>query len=243
MKNNNSNKEVSVEVRGIKFRLMAYTRSLELCARMNYETENLDFIDEMKSGDVFYDLGACEGRFSIYAALKGLTVYAFEPESRNFKVLNENLALNSLGLDSVRTFNVAVGEDTYNGFMKIGQPWEGGHQKVVEHSSIREDLNFNFIEEQSISIISLDKFIANNRLPHPNYLKIDIDGSEVPFLKGFSSIIDSPSIRGLIFELDKADKNYYQIIKTLDDSGFSPEKEFQVPNEPTLYNIIFGRKL
>lgn len=32
-----------VEVRGVHFKLMTYTRSLELCARMNYETENLDF--------------------------------------------------------------------------------------------------------------------------------------------------------------------------------------------------------
>lgn len=42
-------KHTEVEVRGIHFKLMTYTRSLELCARMNYEPENLDFIDIIKA--------------------------------------------------------------------------------------------------------------------------------------------------------------------------------------------------
>ncbi|HMK07007.1 MAG TPA: hypothetical protein VK476_05710, partial [Flavobacterium sp.] len=67
-------KHTDVALRGTNFKLMTYTRSLELCSRMNYETENLDFIDLIEGGKVMYDLGACEGRFSIYAAMKGIRV-------------------------------------------------------------------------------------------------------------------------------------------------------------------------
>jgi hypothetical protein len=38
-------KHTEVKVRNTIFKLMTYTRSLELCAKMNYETENLDFIE------------------------------------------------------------------------------------------------------------------------------------------------------------------------------------------------------
>ena len=62
--------QTEVDVRGSTLNLMTYTRSLKLCAKMNYETENLDFIDGMKQGEVLFDLGACEGRYSIYAALR-----------------------------------------------------------------------------------------------------------------------------------------------------------------------------
>lgn len=232
---------ISVSVRNVEFKLMGYTRSLELCARMNYETENLDFIDKINPGEVLFDLGACEGRFSIYAALKGINVFAFEPELKNFTVLKENLDINMLADHQVKAFHVAVGDNDKDGVIKIGQPWAGGHQKVVEHGEIREDLNFNFVEDQPIKIVSLDSYVKINNLPSPNYLKIDIDGSEVPFLEGASHTLRSPSLKSIIFELDKKDKNYSIIIDTLANYGFAMGDEFQVPNEPFLFNIIFSR--
>lgn len=232
---------LSVSVRDVELKLMGYTRSLELCARMNYETENLDFIDKISAGEVLFDLGACEGRFSIYAALKNGNVFAFEPELKNFTVLGENLSINMLSDNQIRAFNVAVGDTNKDGVIKIGQPWAGGHQKVVEHGAIREDLNFNFIEDQVIKIVSLDSFIRNNQLPWPNYLKIDIDGSEVPFLDGAKNTLQSTILKSIIFELDKNDKNYSSIIKRLFDFGFVAGDEFQVPNEKYLFNIIFSR--
>ena len=148
-------KTTNVNVRGIEFQLMTYTNSLELCARMNYEVENLDFIDMMSPKDVMYDLGACEGRFSIYAAKKGIHVVAFEPERKNYSVLSQNLELNNLDSTLIKTINAGIGAKNGKAIMKIGQPWEGGHQKVVDHNDVREDLNFNFVEEQIVDILSL----------------------------------------------------------------------------------------
>jgi FkbM family methyltransferase len=147
-----------VAVRGISFKLMTYTRSLELCARMNYETENLDFIDTINPNEVLYDLGACEGRFSIYAALKGVRVISFEPEAKNFLVFSQNIVINAIGEDRLKAINAGVGAKNGNAIINIGQPWEGGHQKVVEHGEIRNDLNFNFVENQEIKLFSIDSF-------------------------------------------------------------------------------------
>lgn len=237
---NTDHKHTEVEVRGTKFNLMTYTRSLELCARMNYETENLDFIDRIKGGEVMYDLGACEGRFSIYAASRGVKVIAFEPEAKNFSVLSQNLQLNSLQPDQVTAVNAGVGSENGSATMDIGQPWEGGHQKVVNHGEVRNDLNFNFVDHQQIRIISLDTFIAEGN-PRPDYLKIDIDGSEMPFMRGADATLGESSLKGLIFELNLVDPNFPAIVNLLKSKGFSEKSRFQVPNEPTLYNIIYYR--
>lgn len=236
----NNNKTSTVNVRGIELKLYTYNRSLELCARMNYETENLDFIDKMLPNQVYYDLGACEGRYSIYAAIKGLKVIAFEPNKDNYTVLSKNIELNDL-TNKIKVFNVGVGETDKRGILQIGQPWPGGHQKVVKHDSIRGDLGFNFKEEEVIDIISLDSFIVTNNLPIPDKIKIDIDGSEIPFLKGSIKSLENNAVSQLLFELDELDSNYNTVIETLSKIGFRIINKFQVPNEANLFNILFSK--
>jgi FkbM family methyltransferase len=236
----NNNKTSTVNVRGTELKLYTYNRSLELCARMNFETENLDFIDKMMPNQVYYDLGACEGRFSIYAALKGMKVIAFEPNKDNYSVLIKNIELNNL-TDNITTFNVGVGETNKQGILQIGQPWPGGHQKVVKHDSIRGDLGFDFKEDEVIDIISLDSFIDLNNLPIPNKIKIDIDGSEIPFLKGSIKLLENNAVSQLLFELDESDSNYNKVIETLGKIGFELINKFQVPNEANLFNILFSK--
>ena len=231
-----------INTRGINFKLMTYTRSLELCSKMNYETENLDFIDSILPGEVLYDLGACEGRFSIYAALKGVRVISFEPEVRNFKVFSQNIQLNGIPKDKLLAINAGVGAKTGKALLNIGQPWEGGHQKVVDHGEIRNDLNFNFVEKQEIDIISIDSFILETNFPFPNYLKIDIDGSEIPFLKGAIQTLRNKELKGIIFELNEIDPNFKHIISTLNNNLFIEKNRYNIPNEPNLYNILFTRK-
>jgi FkbM family methyltransferase len=231
-----------VAVRGISFKLMTYTRSLELCARMNYETENLDFIDTINPNEVLYDLGACEGRFSIYAALKGVRVISFEPEAKNFLVFSQNIVINAIGEDRLKAINAGVGAKNGNAIINIGQPWEGGHQKVVEHGEIRNDLNFNFVENQEIKLFSIDSFVEKENYPPPNYLKIDIDGSEMPFLIGATKTLKSKELKGIIFELNESDPNFLKIITLLSANGFFEHKRFNVPNEVNLFNILFEKR-
>jgi len=238
----NDLKYTEISVRAINFKLMTYTRSLELCARMNYETENLDFIDAMHNGEVMYDLGACEGRFSIYAAKKGIKVISFEPEAKNYAVFKQNIELNNFSVHDLLVINAGVGAENGTATMNIGQPWEGGHQKVVNHGEVRSDLTFNFVDSQKINILSLDKYIEENNQPNPDYLKIDIDGSEMPFLKGAAKTLQCPELKGIIFELSKTDANFQNILAILNNYGFIETNRFEVPNEPGLYNIIFAKK-
>src|SRR5881394_2354315 len=45
------------------------------------EPETLEWIDDFRKGEVFWDVGANVGVFSLYAAFRHATVYAFEPSA------------------------------------------------------------------------------------------------------------------------------------------------------------------
>lgn len=70
---------------------------------------NFDFIDMIMPSEILYDLGACEGRFSIYAYFKGLLVIAFELETKNCAGFTQNIKLNKIEEAAVKSVNIGVG--------------------------------------------------------------------------------------------------------------------------------------
>jgi FkbM family methyltransferase len=207
---------------------------------MNRETEVLDFIDTIPHRAVLYDLGACEGRFAIYAALRGIRTYAFEPEELNFAALEENLRLNGLHTLPLVPFRCAVGRQTETAKLKIGQPWAGGHQRVLLNGAGRADLRFGEVLTQTVDVVSLDDMIDDENLPIPNFLKVDVDGSELAFLEGARRTLRRPELQGIIFELCRTDAGYLQVLRLLDAAGFVRTDEHEV--EPELFNIVFRRE-
>jgi FkbM family methyltransferase len=231
---------ISNRVRGIDLRFVGYTRALELCARMNRENEVLDFIDEIDAGTVLYDIGACEGRFAIYAALRGIRCWAFEPEALNFQALMENIELNGDQTQRLLTpLRFAVGENCHAGKIKVAQPWAGGHQRVIAKTS-RVDLDLDFTSEQDVQVVSLDDFITAHNLPQPNYLKIDIDGSELPFVKGAMATLRAPTIKGVMFELHDRDENYEKILSLLECCGLAAIRRYEIDSH--LFNVWLKRQ-
>jgi FkbM family methyltransferase len=230
----------TTHVRGATLRLASHTRALELCARMNRETEILDFIDECAPGSILYDLGACEGRFAIYAALRGIRCYAFEPEALNFQTLLENMELNGAEVRRLLApLNYAVGRTSQPGTIGIGQPWAGGHHRVVKGTG-RVDLTFAPVLEQEIEIVSLDGLIGAGDLPPPDYLKVDVDGSELAFIEGSAATLRREELKAIIFELSDRDDNYGPILNFLNSCGFAISRRYEI--EPNLFNVWFKRR-
>src|SRR5579872_530060 len=61
------------------------------------EPNTLKWIDTFRPDDLFLDIGANIGLYSLYAAFsRGVQVIAFEPESLNYSLLNTNLFLNQI---------------------------------------------------------------------------------------------------------------------------------------------------
>jgi FkbM family methyltransferase len=228
-------------IRDLEVSFTGGNRSLELCSRMNYETEILDLIDAQSAGTVFYDLGACEGRFSVYAAVRGLRVYAFEPDADNFKTLLKNALLNQLSEDQLKPYKLGVGETCQEAILKIGQPWAGGHQKVIENPYERNDLGFEFKTTARISVVALDEFIVSEGLDAPECLKIDIDGSERAFVGGARATLAGTKLRSLMVELYVDDPHFNWIVEQIVQAGFTQVSKHSIPNEEKLFNFRFER--
>ena len=69
----------------------------------------------MKSGDVFYDIGAASGVYSLYAALDpDIEVFSFEPNALSFSLLMENIKTNRLG--NIRAYCLALSDSNKQTF-------------------------------------------------------------------------------------------------------------------------------
>ena len=60
------------------------------------EPETIEWIDQIPNENVLWDIGANVGLYTIYAAKKGIRVFAFEPSVFNLEVLARNIFINGV---------------------------------------------------------------------------------------------------------------------------------------------------
>ncbi len=147
------------------------------------EPETLTWMDGFGAGDVFYDVGAATGLFSMYAALTpGVTVYAFEPKATSFGVLVEHLALNGMG-ERVFPLPIALSDKTEAARLSLSQMAPGSGGNSVGGAPDQFGLT-QYMFSQGALAYRLDDLIQTFALPAPTQLKIDVDGIEGVILKG-----------------------------------------------------------
>lgn len=227
-----------VTVRGTAMRLSTPTRALRLCARMNRELEVLDLVDSMSDGDQLWDVGACEGRFAVYAALQpGRRVVAVEPDPQNHAVLRRNIALNDLR-GRITPVAAAVADHEGSGELLVGQPWEGGHHRVLATSG-RTDLDeiVEVVERRSVTVTTLAALL--DRFGAPTHLKVDVDGSEAATFAGAGPVLAADELRQVLVELALDDPATPDVAATLTSHGFEERARYEV--EPGLDNVLFAR--
>jgi len=129
------------------------------------------FFAEVTPGDVFYDIGAHGGVYSLtYLAQCGGEVHSFEPMPEE---LIENLRLN--GRDTEHVHAVAVGDES--GTARMTTKYRSSNH--VDASS----------GEREVPIVRLDDYAAQHGLPDPRWIKIDIEGMELPALRGAECLL------------------------------------------------------
>jgi hypothetical protein len=114
---------------------------------------------------------------------------------------------------------------------------------VVTEVANRADLAFNYVEEQPIEVVALDDYIPSARLPPPNYLKVDIDGSELPFLEGARNTLKSPKLKSVIFELYRLDESYGKAIRSQDASEFVHNTRLKPNNLFNVFSFIADKMI
>jgi FkbM family methyltransferase len=159
-----------------------------------YEYEQtLFFIRHLKKTDVFYDIGANIGYYTLLAA-KRLTegkVYAFEPDDKNRKQLLENIEMNGFK-------NVVVIDKIVSNRSEKNIKFYTSDNNNRGMSSVFAQDNFSGKIEIKESI-TIDFFTSLNTFP--TIVKIDTEGSESQIIEGMISVLDQ-QITTLYMELN-----------------------------------------
>lgn len=136
-------------------------------------------------GDVFYDLGANVGFFSLLAARivgpEGAVV-AVEAHPEVHAALVANIARNRL--DNVRTFAVAVADETgRRSFAEADHPGGG----ALDPSG---DADFA-VGHVEVDTVRLDDLVERHGLRPPTMVKLDIEAGELAALRGAEATLRS----------------------------------------------------
>lgn len=157
----------------------------------------LRLLREVRPGDVVFDIGTNCGLYTIFLAKAvGETgsVIGFEPESRSFQKCAVNLGLNSL--KNVRMFERALADEEKEVSLVVDEKCVSG-----VHHMLRDGEDVAPSHLQSIRVVPGDQLIAEESLPVPNVLKVDVEGMEEEVLQGLVGTLGRPECRLLLCEV------------------------------------------
>ena len=152
-----------------------------------YEKETTQWlINVINDGDIFFDIGANAGYFSLIGSkyCGGGQVIAFEPILSNCNVINQHL--NENNINNVIVENLAISKNTEKVQFSIQHNNANSH---IENISITHALE-NKKESIQISAISLDDYIEKYKII-PSVIKVDVEGAENLVLEGATKLLQN----------------------------------------------------
>lgn len=141
-----------------------------------YTEVELDLLNQIiQPGFVTYDIGANIGYHSVGLAKKSKTVYSFEPNNKNYKLLQ----LNTQYFKNIQTYNVAVSDSKGTTHISDFNLDDSGNYGECMISEVG----------QQCDTITIDELVQNRKILPPNVVKIDVEGYEYTVIKGMLQTI------------------------------------------------------
>lgn len=169
-----------------------------------YEKQNL-FAEMIQEGSIVFDIGAHVGFYTLLASElvgpKG-KVIAFEPFPRNIRYLKEHLRLNHCY--NVTVIEAAVAEQNSITFFEEGSSSSMGHISSEGPLEIKQ--------------FSLDVLISKEKIPLPDFMKIDVEEAELLVLSGAKMLLANH--HPTIFLATHGTEAHQQCCKLLKSSGY-----------------------
>lgn len=157
-----------------------------------YETSLV--LSMLQRGDVFVDVGANIGYFSVLAASvvrDSGTVFAFEPDPANFRLLQENTVLNGQH-NVISAVQAGLAADSGDGQLYLSQDNLGDHQ-IYAADDTRCRL--------PITLHNGSQYLRG-RVQRIDLLKVDTQGSEYQVMAGLLPLLQAlPHVPRIIIEL------------------------------------------
>ncbi|HJJ41759.1 MAG TPA: FkbM family methyltransferase [Methanocorpusculum sp.] len=176
-----------------------------------YEIESV----QIKPNDIVIDCGANIGLFSILSVKRGAEkVYAFDPQIRAQKLLNQNIKLNDCADKIIPVpFGLSDKKCTLS-FVEYDVDIQSSHiERNQDKEHISDECNTTTIE-----CVTIDDWVTENNIPKIDFIKADIEGSERYMLSGAGKTIkrDHPRLAICIYHLPDDPEVLKNIILEID---------------------------
>jgi len=183
------------------------------------EPETLEWIGKIPSGQNLWDIGANVGLYSIYAAKKGIRVYAFEPSVFNLEVLARNIFLNGV-VDKITIIPLPLSDKLVENSLKMTTTVWGGALSTFEKGFGHDGETIKEVFEFPTLGISMIDAVERLKIRQPDYIKMDVDGIEHIILSGGLPVLKS--VKSVLIEInDKFDVQAKESEATLEEAGFT----------------------
>lgn len=153
------------------------------------------FKENVRPGDVVFDIGANEGYFAALAASlvgrEGLVV-AVEPQSRLYDILSINLTLNAVGRTSV--YAAAVDAESGNSLNLSLTPLSN-----TGASSIVRQYRWSRATEL-VQTVSMEDIFKREELSSIDFIKIDVEGFEYEVINSLESLLKRKCVRKMLVD-------------------------------------------
>jgi FkbM family methyltransferase len=208
---------------------------LRTCSKESFTTEWIQ--TRIGPGEMFYDIGANVGAFSLVAAKKPsgpARVFAIEPSYATVASLCANIVLNDAAAH-ITPVPVALSDATTLDVFGLRDLEPGAARHALGSGSTEDG---PALYQQPVMVFRLDDLIELFRLPPPNHIKLDVDGSELAVLNGASRTLASPALCSILVEVSTWLSA--QVTELLEQHGLRLESKISIKNKAGEYAVWYG---
>lgn len=158
------------------------------------------------------EVGANVGVVSYYFAQHFKEVYSLEPSGEHFNVLLHMIEYNKL--DNIKPINKAI-------YMKPGKfPFYHNQNKTMY--SLHQAIADPSLPSEEVEAITFQQLLADFSIEHIDFMKVDVEGSEVELFCSTPFKEVAPKIDTVITEIHAWNgRNPQQLIDGFKDAGFT----------------------
>lgn len=180
------------------------------------EPETIEWIRSFRPSDVFFDVGANVGVYSLFAAslYPDMRIFSFEPMRKNFEALEDNAKMN--GFKNIYPMRCAVGRQyAIVAFMADDKEAGASGGQMIDRP-----------DGPKIEVLSIDglcygkhaqKHTSFDKFPMPDHIKVDIDGQEMEVVEGMKRVL--LHVKSVLIEVSSHSKQ--QVIDVMEASGLN----------------------
>ena len=196
----------TLAISDIEVEFTAPNRTVVRRNKRRFESEQQELrylLEEIEENDVFFDIGANTGLYSLFVAKRrqSADIVAFEPYPPNLRLLKRDIDRNAL--ESIDVREVALSDS--EGRVEFSQPDE---EDAGYGSGSIESSSDNSATTVEVSARMGDELISQNEIPTPTIVKIDVEGAEPLVVDGMENALSCPDCRLVYCEIHQDDVEY-----------------------------------